>query len=66
MFKKILVWLLKMVDVDVSLENDILTINLELGGMPVFTWSMDLIKEKSATSRSGIRLKARQTEGSSI
>lgn len=51
MFAKILKWLLKMVDVDVSLNGDILTIVLELGGIKVLDLTIDLIKNENVTTK---------------
>lgn len=50
MFVKILSWLLKMVDVNVNLDGDILTIVLELGSVKVLDLKIDLIKDNKENS----------------
>jgi hypothetical protein len=49
-FVKILSWLLKMVDVNVNLDGDILTIVLELGSVKVLDLKIDLIKDNKENS----------------
>lgn len=45
----ILVWLLKMVDISVALQGDILTVGIVLAGKEVFSWEVDLIKDKNVS-----------------
>lgn len=51
MFAKILMWLLKMVDISIDLEGDILTIVIELGSIKVLDLNIDLIKDKNPTTK---------------
>lgn len=51
MFAKILGWLLKLVDLSVTLEGDILTIVIELGSIKVLDLTIDLIKDKNVTTK---------------
>lgn len=43
MIKKILIWILKKVDVSVTLEGDLLSIRLILGGTTLFEYKLDLV-----------------------
>ena len=43
----VLTFVLKMVDIDVTLKSDVLRIVLEIGGKTVVDWEIDLVKEKS-------------------
>jgi len=47
MIKKIAKWILKMVDVDVKLDQDILNIKVYLGGVLLVEWTIDLIKNNA-------------------
>ena len=47
MFAKILGFLLKMVDLTIDLDGDILTIVLELGTIKVLNLTIDLIKDNN-------------------
>lgn len=40
-----------MVDVDVKLDGDILTISIELAGVELAEWSIDLVKEPEGVTR---------------
>ena len=40
-----------MVDVDVKLDGDIVTITIELAGVQLVEWSIDLIKEPEGVTR---------------
>jgi hypothetical protein len=51
MFAKILMWLLKLVDLSVTLDGDILTIVIELGSIKVLDLTIDLIKDKNVTTK---------------
>lgn len=51
MFAKILKWLLKMVDVSVTLEGDLLTVVIELGNIKVLDITIDLIKDDQVTTK---------------
>jgi hypothetical protein len=50
MFAKILKWLLKLVDVEIRLEKDILYIVLSLGSVKVLNLAIDLIKDGNLES----------------
>jgi len=52
-FVKILKWLLKMVDFDISLNGDLVTIVLTLGSVKVLDFTVDLIKDDKTTT--GVR-----------
>jgi hypothetical protein len=51
MIKRIAKWILKMVDVDVKLDGDVVTIRIELAGVQLVEWSIDLIKEPQGVTR---------------
>lgn len=51
MIKRIAKWILKMVDVDVKLDGDVVTIRIELAGVQLVEWSIDLIKEPEGVTR---------------
>jgi len=51
MIKRIAKWILQMVDVDVKLDGDIVTISIELAGVQLVEWSIDLIKEPEGVTR---------------
>ena len=50
MFATVLKWILKLVDVSIALDGDILTIVLELGNIKVLDLNVDLIKDKTPVS----------------
>lgn len=47
MFKRILKWLLRLVDISVEVDGDVLHLVIELGGMTVLDKRIDLIKENT-------------------
>lgn len=55
MFAKILGWLLKLVDIDVGLDGDILHIKITLGKITVLDIKIDLIKDKVEKGTGDIR-----------
>ena len=60
MFAKILMWLLKMVDISIDLEGDILTIVIELGSIKVLDLHIDLIKDNKPLSTQVRSVRARK------
>ena len=50
MFAKILGWLLKLVDVSVTLNGDLLHLKIDLGNTTVLDLEIDLIKDRTLKS----------------
>ena len=51
MLKRIARWILTMVDVDVKLDGDTLEVTIELAGVQIAQWTIDLLKTPDEVTR---------------